>query len=185
MTNVTIIGTGKMGSAIGGIFASGGADIHHVNTSSTDAVIDGDIVVLAVPYGVFDDIVAKYGEQLAGKIVVDVTNPIDRATFTWVVPTAGSGTEELARLLPQSKVLKGFNTTMFMTLGDPTQGATVLVAGDDDEAKATVLSVIHAAGFAALDAGPMAAARELEAFAKLQIQLAMGGKIRGFAIVPA
>jgi predicted dinucleotide-binding enzyme len=117
--------------------------------------------------------------------VVDVTNPIDRATFTWVEPAAGSGTAELAQLLPQSKMLKGFNTTLFMTLADPSHGAVVLVAGDDEDAKSTVVSAIQAGGFAALDAGPLAAARELEAFAKLQIQLGMSGKIRGFAVVPA
>ncbi len=185
MTNVTVFGSGKMGSAIGAIFTAGGAEVDHITSASPASGIKGDIVVLAVPYGAVGDIVAKYGDQLAGKVVVDVTNPIDFSTFTFVVPADGSGTSEIANLLPASKVVKGFNTTFAQTLADPSRGAVVLVAGDDDDAKADVISGIKAGGFAAVDGGALSAARELEAFAKLQIQLAMGGKIGGFAVITA
>ncbi|GAA4672554.1 NADPH-dependent F420 reductase [Frondihabitans cladoniiphilus] len=185
MTNVTVFGSGKMGSAIGSVFSSGGASVDHITTSTPDASVTGDIVVLAVPYPAVSDIVAKYGEQLAGKVVVDVTNPIDYKTFGFFEPADGSVTAEIANLLPDSKVVKGFNTTFFHTLADAGQGAVVLVAGDDDDAKASVVSAIKAGGFGAVDAGALTTARELEAFAKLQIQLAMGGKIGRFAVVAA
>ncbi|WP_213816620.1 NADPH-dependent F420 reductase [Glaciihabitans sp. dw_435] len=185
MTSVTVFGSGKMGSAIGSIFTAGGATVDHITSSTPDATVTGDIVVFAVPYGAIGDIVAKHRDQLAGKIVVDITNPIDFSTFTFVVPADGSGANEIAKLLPASTVVKGFNTTFAQTLADPSRGAVVLIAGDNADAKATVLAAIQAGGFAAVDTGALAAARELEGFAKLQIQLAMGGKIGGFAVIPA
>jgi predicted dinucleotide-binding enzyme len=189
MTNVTIFGTGNMGSAIAGVLAAGGASVDHIGTEGT-GTITGDVVVLAVPYAAIADITAKYADQLAGKIVVETTNPLDFSTFdSLVVADGSSATAELAAALPSSKVLKGFNTTFAATLATKKVGdlaTTVLIAGDDDAAKQTVVELITAGGVQAIDAGALSRAHELEALGFLQLTLAAGEKINwtgGFGLV--
>ncbi|MBD8059208.1 NADPH-dependent F420 reductase [Cellulomonas sp. JH27-2] len=190
MAGFTIIGTGNMGSAIGGIFAAGGADVTHVNTSDAGkATIAGDVVVLAVPYPALDAIVEAYGDQLAGKVVVDITNPLNFETFdSLVVPAGSSAAAELAAKLPSSRVLKAFNTNFAATLASKQVGGlptTVLVAGDDADAKQALVDAVVAGGVAALDAGMLARAHELEALGFLQLTLAVGEKVAwtgGFAV---
>ena len=190
MAGFTFIGTGTMGSAIGGILAAGGADVSHVNTSDEGkATIAGDVVVLAVPYPALDAIVEAYGDQLAGKVVVDITNPLNFETFdSLVVPAGSSAAAELATKLPSSRVLKAFNTNFAATLASKQVGGlptTVLVAGDDAAAKATLVDAVVAGGVAALDAGSLARAHELEALGFLQLTLAVREKVAwtgGFAV---
>ncbi len=127
---------------------------------------------------------------MAGKTVVDITNPLNFETFdSLVVPADSSKAAELAAALPSSKVLKAFNTTFAATLGAKAVGpskTTVLVAGDDADAKAAVISAIQAGGVDAIDAGALTRARELEAIGFLQLMLAAGEKLPwtgGFAVV--
>jgi predicted dinucleotide-binding enzyme len=190
MTDVTIFGSGNMGTAIDGVLTSGGAVVEHIGSADSDAKIAGDIVILAVPYPAFGDIIAKYSEQLAGKVVVDITNPLNFETFdALTVPAESSAAAELAEALPESKVLKAFNTTFAATVGAKTVGpntTTVLIAGDDTDAKAALAALISAGGVDALDAGALSRARELEAIGFLQLTLAVGEKIGwtgGFGIV--
>ena len=190
MANISILGTGNMGQAIGGLVAKGGNTVQQLNTSSAGEAVTGDIVILAVPHSALADIVATRGDQLAGKIVVDITNPVDFATFdNLTVPADGSAAAELARELPRSKVVKAFNTNFAGTLATGSVGAettAVLIAGDDTDAKAAVSEVVTAAGLRAVDAGSLKRARELESLAFLQITLAAGEKIAwtgGFAVV--
>ena len=83
----------------------------------------GDIVVLAVPYPAVADVIAKRADQLAGKVVVDITNPLNFETFdSLTVPADGSAAAEIAAALPQSRVLKAFNTTFAATLASGTVG---------------------------------------------------------------
>jgi NADPH-dependent F420 reductase len=181
MTTVTVIGTGNMGQAIAGLVTQGGNTAEIIGATDKDKAVTGDIVVLAVPYSALADIVATRGEQLAGKVVVDITNPVDFETFdSLVVPADSSATAELAALLPNSKVLKAFNTTFAATLATGTVGdltSTVLIAGDDADAKAALEAVVTAAGLKAIDAGSLARARELEGFGFLQITLAAAEKL--------
>jgi predicted dinucleotide-binding enzyme len=190
MTNVTIFGSGNMGTAIDSVLTSGGAVVEHIGSADSDAKIAGDIVILAVPYPALADIIANYGEQLAGKVVVDITNPLNFETFdSLTVPAESSAAAELAEALPESKVLKAFNTTFAATLGAKAVGpntTTVLIAGDDSDAKAALAAVISAGGVDAIDAGALSRARELEAIGFLQLTLAVGEKIGwtgGFGIV--
>jgi len=81
MTRFTIFGTGNMGQAIANVVTAGGAAVAHVGSTDKSALISGDVVVLAVPYSALQDIVATYGDQLADKVVVDITNPLDLSTF--------------------------------------------------------------------------------------------------------
>ena len=88
MTTVTIIGKGNMANAIGGVVASGGNTVEYVGREG-DA-INGEIVVFAVPYPEVDAVIATYGDALTGKTIVDITNPLDFATFDGLVAPAGS-----------------------------------------------------------------------------------------------
>ena len=190
MTSVTIFGSGNMGSAIAGVLSAGGADVEHVGSTETSATVSGDIVVLAVPYPALSGIVATYGPQLAGKTVVDISNPLNFETFdSLTVPADSSATAELAAALPSSKVLKAFNTTFAATLGAKEVGpnkTTVLIAGDDADAKSELAAAISAGGVDAIDAGSLSRARELEAVGFLQLTLAASEKVGwtgGFGIV--
>jgi NADPH-dependent F420 reductase len=191
MAHVSIIGTGNMGQAISALAAKGGNSVELFNTSDRDKPVTGDIVVLAVYYPVVADVLATRGEQLAGKIVVDITNPLNVETFdSLTVPADSSATAEIAAVLPNSRVLKAFNTTFAATLAAGTVGGlqtTVLVAGDDNDAKAELIGLISAGGLRAIDAGGLKRARELEALGFLQITLAATEKVSwtgGFAVAP-
>jgi predicted dinucleotide-binding enzyme len=191
MATVSIIGAGNMGQAISALAAKGGNSVELFNSSDRDKQVTGDIVVLAVYYPVVADVLATRGEQLAGKIVVDITNPLNVQTFdSLTVPADSSAAAEIAAALPNSRVLKAFNTTFAATLVAGTVGGlptTVLVAGDDNDAKAELVGLISAGGLRAIDAGGLKRARELEALGFLQITLAAAEKVPwtgGFAVVP-
>jgi hypothetical protein len=154
--------------------------------------VTGDIVVLAVPYPAVSGVIAERGESLVGKVVVDITNPLNFETFdSLTVAADSSAAAEIAAALPQSRVLKAFNTTFAGTLAAGTVGGlttTVLIAGDDADAKSTLAGVITSGGLKAIDAGSLSRARELEAIGFLQITLAANEKIAwtgGFGIVAA
>src|SRR5919202_5457892 len=129
--NVTIVGTGNMARGIGTRVLAGGNSLtligHEpgaaedlatqlkgaagsgasVRAGSAGSAIDGEIVVLAVPYAAAAGIVQHYGDQLAGKIVVDITNPVDFSTMPPAVAPGTSGAEEIARVAPaDAKVVK-------------------------------------------------------------------------------
>lgn len=181
MTNLSILGTGNMGQAIATIAAKGGHSVQQLGENDLASPVTGDIVVLAVPYPAVSDVIAQRGEQLAGKIVVDITNPLDFETFdSLVVPADSSAAEEIAAALPSSRVLKAFNTTFAGTLAAGTVGpltTTVLIAGDDAEAKSALAEVVTSGGLKAIDAGTLKRARELEAVGFLQLTLAVGEKV--------
>jgi predicted dinucleotide-binding enzyme len=190
MTSVTIFGAGNMGTAIDSVLSAGGATVDHIRSADPPGPVNGDIVILAVYYPVLEDILATYTDKLAGKTVVDITNPVNTETFdSLLVPADSSAAEELAAALPSSRVLKAFNTTFSGTLSAKSMGpnpTTVLIAGDDDEAKAALISAVQAGGVNALDAGPLRRARELEAIGFLQIKLAAAEQVGwtgGFAVV--
>jgi len=179
MASVTVMGTGGMGQAIVALVERGGHTVQRLGHEDGDTAISGDLVVLAVPYAALDDIVTRRGDQLAGTVVVDISNPVDFQTFdSMVVPADSSAAAELAGRLPNSVVLKAFNTTFAATLAAGTVGGeggvptTVLVAGDDPAAKQALIDVVTSAGLRAKDAGGLARARELEALGFLQITLA-------------
>jgi NADPH-dependent F420 reductase len=190
MASVTIIGTGTMGQAIASVVGRSGNSLELIGEDDHDKAVGGDIVVLAVPYAAVDSIIAERGAQLADKVVVDITNPVDFETFdSLVVPADSSAAAKIAAALPRSRVLKAFNTTFAGTLSSGSVGSlttTVLIAGDDDDAKELLAGVITAGGLHAIDAGSLKRARELEALGFLQISLAAGEKVPwtgGFGVV--
>ena len=203
MTAVTIIGAGNMGKAIAGVVVNGGNTVQVLTkdpqkasavipAATHDVVgesITGDIVVLALPYAAVSEVLSTYAGKLDGKVVVDITNPVNFATFdSLVVPVGSSAAAVIAEALPGASVLKAFNTTFAATLASGTVGAestTVLIAGDDGDAKAALAGVIESGGLRAVDAGSLKRAHELESLGFLQLTLAAGNKTSwasGFAL---
>jgi NADPH-dependent F420 reductase len=190
MAHLSIIGTGTMGQAIAAVAARGGHTVQLLGQQDTATEATGDIVVLAVPYHAVRTVLAERGDSLAGKIVVDITNPVNFETFdSLTVPADSSATAEIAAALPGSRVVKAFNTTFAGTLSAGTVGdltTTVLIAGDDNDAKSTLAGVVTSGGLRAIDAGGLSRARELEAVGFLQITLAAAEKVSwtgGFGVV--
>lgn len=190
MAHVSIIGTGTMGHAIADVVTRGGNTAELLGHAEPGKPVTGEIVVLAVPYPALSDVLATRGGQLAGKVVVDITNPLNFETFdSLTVPADSSAAAEIAASLPQSRVVKALNTTLAATVASGAVGdlpTTVLIAGDDAEAKSLLADVLTAGGLRAIDAGSLRRARELEALAFLQITLAAQDKLPwtgGFAVV--
>lgn len=189
MTTVSIIGAGNMGPAIARLVEKGGNTAEILDRGDTDKPVTGEVVVLAVPYGALGEVLAERTEQLAGKVVVDITNPVNFATFDSLTVSAdASATAEIAAALPKSRVLKAFNTNFAATLSSGSTGenpTTVLIAGDDVDAKATLAQIVTDGGLRAIDAGALRRARELEALGFLQMTLAAGEKVSwsgGFSV---
>ncbi|AKF27274.1 diguanylate cyclase [[Brevibacterium] flavum] len=191
MTTYTIFGRGNMGTAIAGVLTKGGATVEHIGSAdSGTATINGDVVILAVPYPAVESIIASHKDALAGKTVIDITNPLNFETFdSLVVPVGSSATAEIQAQLPTSRVLKAFNTNFAATLATGKVSditTTVLVAGDDEDAKNALITDVNAGGLDALDAGSLKRAHELEAVGFLQLTLAGSEKIGwtgGFGLV--
>jgi 8-hydroxy-5-deazaflavin:NADPH oxidoreductase len=190
MAHLSIVGTGNMGQAIAAVAGKGGHTVQLLGSGDVDTPVSGDVVVLAVYYPSVAEVISQRGEQLAGKIVVDITNPVNVETFdSLVVPADSSATAEIAAALPQSRVVKAFNTTFAGSLTAGTVGplpTTVLIAGNDADAKATLADIVTSGGLNAVDAGALSRARELEALGFLQMTLAAAEKLSwtgGFAPV--
>ena len=181
--NITIIGTGNMARGIATRALAGGNTVTllghtpgkaqalaselpgDVRAGDVGDALDGDIVVLAVWYQALDSVVTRYGDQLDGKVVVDITNPVDPQTYAPVTVAAGSAAQELAAAAPGAKVVKAFNTTFAGTLAEGTVGGQpldVFIASDDADAKNAVSALVEDGGLRAIDVGPLALARQLE-----------------------
>jgi NADPH-dependent F420 reductase len=190
--DVTIIGTGNMGRGIATRALAGGHDVTLLGTEPGRAdglageldgdvragvvgdELQGDVVVLAIPYTAVDDVLGRYEDRLDGKVVIDITNPVDFASFTPVSVPAGSVAQDVAQKAPGAKVAKAFNTTFAGTLLDGEvagQPLDVLVASDDEDAKRAVSRLAEDGGLHAVDAGPLARAHELEALGFLHMAL--------------
>lgn len=189
MKNITIIGSGNIGSNLSRLFASK----HNVTLGSrnpdqaraklpgvtvtdyTQAVKTADIVVLAVPFSEVAAIADQIG-SLAGKTLIDVTNPLTPDFMGLTLGYTTSAGEAVQTAFPQAHVVKAFNTVLAQVLAKAASGAkslpSVLVAGNHAEANAGVVQLAKDAGFSAFDTGPLTNARYLEPLAALGIQLA-------------
>ena len=187
---VTIIGTGNMARGIGSRLLAGENEITVLGKEkdAADQVaqdlggsvrsgtfgsdpVDGEVVVLAVYYPDAIKAVEELGDELDGKVVVDITNPVNETYDALVVAPDGSAARDIAERAPGgAKVVKAFNTTFANTLKEDRQ-LDVFIAGDDEGAKATVRQLVEGGGLRAVDAGPLARARELEALGYLHMAL--------------
>lgn len=149
------------------------------------APIEGGIVFLAVPYEEAKKAVVFYGEALASKVVVDISNPVNLATFDNLSTPAGtSAAEEIAlHASPDAFVVKAFNTCFAGPLeagsvsGKPLD---VFIAGDAEQAKVKVSAVVAASGMRPIDVGPLRRARELEAMMLLIMGLQVSPEHENF-----
>jgi len=197
--NVSIIGTGNMARGLGRRLIAGGHDVTVLGKQVDDAeavvsevgadgraragrsgdAIEGDVVFLAVYYPDAQAAVQQYGDALSGKVVVDITNPVNETFDGVVTPPESSAAQELARNAPGARVVKAFNTTFAGTL---TEGRVagerldVFIAADDADAKATVAQLARDGGLNPIDAGALSQARQLEAMGLLHmgIQSSLG-----------
>ena len=190
MANITIFGQGNMGQAIASVFTSGGHQVDFVGKEGLTGPA-GDVVVLAVPYAAVPSILEANKEALTGKILVDISNPVNFENMDELVTPAGSSAaEEIAKLIPEARVVKGFNTTFAATLATKSvagkETTTVQLASDDQEAKDIVAGYIQEGGLNTIDAGALKRARELEAMGFLQITLAVREQLNwtaGYAVI--
>lgn len=184
MSHISIIGAGGMAAAIGGLAVKAGHTVEVMSRDATKAralaeqlgagattgtfgfAPAGDIVILAVPYTAVLDVVRQYGGKLAGKLLVDITNPIKSDFTGFLTPGDSFGAQEIAKVAPaDADIVKAFNTLPSHALaagsveGHPLD---VFLAGDDPQAKARVSAFIESLGLHPMDAGPLFMARTLE-----------------------
>ena len=190
--DITIIGTGNMARGIGTRALAGGHAVTLLGTETAKAQaladdlsgdvragqvgdpLAGDVVVLAVWYPAVGDVLGRYGDQLDGRVVVDITNPIDVDAFEPLELEAGSAAQDIAAKAPGAQVVKAFNTTFAGTLAEGEvagQPLDVLIASDHQDAKDTVGRIISDAGLRPIDVGPLKRARELEALGYLHMAM--------------
>lgn len=183
--DVTIIGTGNMARGIGKRLVAGGHDVTVLGKQEADAqgVVDdlggsakagatssdaiaGDVVVLALYFADATAVVEQHGDALDGRVLIDITNPVNESVDGLVTPPDGSAAQEIARAAPGARVVKAFNTTFARTLAEGEVGGQpldVFLAADDTDAKQTAAQLVEDGGLRPIDAGPLARARELEA----------------------
>lgn len=196
--NVTIVGPGNMGRAIATRLLAGGHSVvlvgrdreqaeplaRELGSHATDggsvraaggpeeAIPASDVVVLALPYQATLAFVRESGGLLAGKVVVDISNPLNER-FDGVVTEGGpSAAETIRGMLPGARVVKAFNTTFAGTLLTGTVAGRpldVFIAGDDEEANERVAELVRAGGMRAIPLGPLERSRQLEALGFLGI----------------
>ena len=193
MSSISVIGLGGMARAIGARAAEGGNAVEVIGRDAAkakDLAADlgggatartfgtapaGDIVILAVPYASAVQVVARYGDALAGKVIIDISNTFNADATALVTPDGTSGAQEIAKAAPASaQVVKAFNTVFGHVLAQGGQ-LDVLFAGDDARAKASVSAFIESLGLRPLDAGGLEVARWLEGMGLVMISLARHG----------
>jgi len=141
--------------------------------SNADGVRDADVVVLAVPYDAVAVVAGEIADVVAGKPVVDATNPL-RPDGSGLAVTDRSGAEVLQDAVPQASVVKAFNTVFAANQAEAVVDGAQLdgfYAGDDDAAKKTVAELLSSVGYRPVDVGALAAAMALEQMAFLNISL--------------
>lgn len=203
--NVLIIGSGNMGAAFAKQLHAAG---HSVLVTSRDAAKAAalaaqhpgvhalppqqaaqrcDVVVLAT--GFADAVAALHSVgSLAGKTVIDITNPLSADYMSLSIGHSTSAAEEIARAVPEAHVVKAFNTLFAQVLANGAdfgndRKASVFVAADNERAKATTKSLAQSMGFDAVDAGGLKNARYLEPLAGLNIYFGYGAGL-GTNIAP-
>jgi hypothetical protein len=196
--DVLIVGAGTMGRGIATRALAGGhrvrvadrepehaeavaADLHgDVSAVELDGPGDAEVVVLAVPYPADRELAGRWAGELAGKVVVDIANPVDFSTLDdLATPPDTSAGEEVARAAPEAKVVKAFNTTFAGNLAAGKR-LDVFIATDDEQAGAAVAGLVADSGLRPVAVGGLKHARALEAFQLLhmKVQDQIGGQWR-------
>ena len=190
---IAVLGAGNVGKALGEALAARGHDVVYgvrdptrsqvkPAKAVTDAIQDSDAVILATPYDATGALLRENATALAGKVVIDATNPLKPDLSGLSLTGDVSGAELLQREAPSALLFKAFNTTGYGNMQNPDypQGRAVMfVAGPDGKGKGTVMQLVTDVGFDAVDAGDLTQARLLEPLAMLWIKLAFA---KGFGV---
>jgi len=200
MTRISIIGSGNMASAIGALALKGGNAVEIVGRNASKAAAlaaalgdgatagtwgaapGGEIVILAVLFDSAVPVVAQYGDALAGKVIIDITNPFNPSATGLAIPHDTSIAQMVAKAAPASAlVVKAFNTIFrdVLAAGGPLD---VFMAGDDTQAKASVSAFIKSLGLRPWDAGDLTMAHWLEGAGLLSVGLAGHGAGFNFSL---
>jgi 8-hydroxy-5-deazaflavin:NADPH oxidoreductase len=192
MSSISIIGTGNMARAIGALAVAGGntveiigrdqakaadlaSELGGATTAAFGAVPAGDIVIVALRYADVVPVVTQYGDALADKVIIDISNPFNAEADGLAIPEDTSIAQEVATAAPASaRVVKAFNTVFGHVLEE---GRTldVFFAGDDEHAKARVSDFIASLGLRPLDVGGLTMAHWLEGTGLVLMGLARHG----------
>ena len=193
---IAVIGTGNVAGALGPEFAAQGHDIVYGSrepgredvtalvertggnasaTTQAEAVAGADIVVLAVPGAIVEEVVGGLGD-LSGKIILDPTNIIERRDDGYAYYTVETSNAELIQAAaPGAHVVKAFNTLNFRTMIDPGGPVTIPLAGNDADAKARIAELVSGMGLEPMDVGPVGAAHVLEGMLSIWINARSAG----------
>ncbi len=188
---IAIVGYGNVGKQLAALFSAAGHDVLIGTKDGTQggdvyralplqaAAAQADILAIALPFGAVKEVLAPLASALAGKIVLDVTNPVNADWSPMLLGQENSAAEEIARLVPQAHVVKAFNTIFADVMPHEHhdragQLISAFVASDNADAAVTVLELARACRFAPVAVGPLRMARQLEALAHLNIQIAVG-----------
>jgi 8-hydroxy-5-deazaflavin:NADPH oxidoreductase len=199
MTDITIIGTGKMARGIAARALAAGKSVQILGKDTGKAaelakefdataggateIPAGQIVVLALPFAAAKEVASRYGDVLTGKVVVDISNPADYETLDSLVVAPGSSAAEEIAALTGADVVKAFNTTFSGTLvaGEVSgQPLDVFIAGDSLDATSAVAEFVAAAGMRPIAVGGLKHARELEGFMLLVMGMQANPDLPGF-----
>jgi predicted dinucleotide-binding enzyme len=193
MSSISIIGTGNMARTIGTLAVAGGNTVEVLGRDQSKAaalaealgggavagtwgaVPAGDIVITALLYATVVPVVTEYADALAGKVIVEISNPFNAAADGLAYNGETSIAQQVANVAPAgASVVKAFNTIFGHVLekgGRP----DVFIAGDDARAKAAVAAFIATLGLRPLDVGSLAMAHWLEGAGLLTMGLARNG----------
>lgn len=187
---IGVIGTGNMGAGLAALFSDkhdvfighpdpakaaqlAGKTGKHVKGGSIAELVPGsDIIILAIPYAAATAVLASAG-NLAGKIVVDISNPVSADFSELVIGHTSSAAEEIQKQVPEAKVVKAFNTLFAQLLPEasrPNDTLQAFIASDDDDAKAHISELAASVNFNPVNAGPLRNSRYLEPLGALNIQ---------------
>lgn len=202
---LAVLGTGNMGAGLASVLAGAGHEVvigardpakaaalarkiaHNAVGGSIDAAAKlADVIILALPFGAVAEALKTAG-NLAGKVLVDISNPISADYKSLVIGHTTSAAEEIQALVPQAKIVKAFNTIFAQLLApDARKGKAlqVFVAGDDAGAKDVVAALAKSVGFAPVEAGPLSNSRFIEPIGEMNIHFGyfLG---KGPAVAPA
>ena len=189
---IGIIGKGHVGNALATGLSHAGHEIKFGHRDPEEPVAEaakwGEVIIFAVPHDAIADVAEAVGSAADGKVLVDVTNAIGD-NMGLAVGFSTSAAEELQKMLPTARFVKAFNTVFAPNQSKGRLGGeqlTLFVAGNDADAKETVMRFGREIGFDSVDAGPLKSARYLEPMAILLINMGYGlgmGTGIGFRLV--